>query len=65
MSGFVAAAWPAANETYYRTEFIVFAQNGCNANSYYRIIPEIQGSGFSYESVDVCDGMGDLLLERT
>jgi hypothetical protein len=44
------------------TDFIGLAQDGYNANFYYRIIPEVRGFGLNYESVDVCGGMGDFLF---
>lgn len=64
MSGFIAAAWAAASEAYDMTDFIGLAQDGYNANFYYRIIPEVRGFGLNYESVDICGGMGDFLFGK-
>lgn len=64
MSGFIAAAWAAASEAYDMTDFIGLAQDGYNANLYYRIIPEVRGFGLNYESVDICGGMGGFLFGK-
>jgi hypothetical protein len=61
MSAFTAASWAATSKTYDMTDFIGFAEEGYQANFYYRIIPEIRGFGLNYESVDICGQMGDYL----
>jgi hypothetical protein len=42
-------------------ELIGFVKTSNQANFYWRIIPEIQGFGLNYESVDVCGGMAAYL----
>ncbi|OGM46542.1 hypothetical protein ABOM_004594 [Aspergillus bombycis] len=43
-------------------EIIGFVKTSDKANFYYRIIPELQGFGTNYESVDVCGGMASYLV---
>ncbi|KAH8433490.1 uncharacterized protein LDX57_011124 [Aspergillus melleus] len=43
------------------SEFIGFVETGHTANFYFRIIPEHNGYGLNYESVDVCGGMAGML----
>ncbi|KAK5173997.1 uncharacterized protein LTR77_001076 [Saxophila tyrrhenica] len=42
-------------------DYIGFQETDDTANFYYRIIPEGDGYGLEYESVDVCGGMGGYL----
>ncbi|RJE17827.1 hypothetical protein PHISCL_09837 [Aspergillus sclerotialis] len=42
-------------------ELIGFVETGHKANFYWRIIPELEGFGTNYESVDVCGGMAEYL----
>jgi hypothetical protein len=51
--------WREADATI--NELIGFAKTSNKANFYWRIIPEIQGFGLNYESVDVCGGMAAYL----
>jgi hypothetical protein len=38
-------------------------KDGHKADFYYRIIPEVLGSGLNCETVDVCGGMASLCRE--
>jgi hypothetical protein len=61
MSAFGAAAWAVTSDTYAMTDYIGFAETDHSANFYYRIIPESNGFGLNYESVDICGGMASFL----
>ncbi|KAE8387086.1 hypothetical protein BDV23DRAFT_186659 [Aspergillus alliaceus] len=59
MANDIARDW--SERVFQATEYIGLVKDGHKADFYYRIIPELQGFGLNYESVDVCGGMASLL----
>lgn len=60
MSQSIALEWASrANDGMH--DMIGFVETEHDANFYYRIIPETEGYGLNYESVDICGGMGKFL----
>lgn len=61
MSQSFANNWNYNANTYAMRDWIGFSKTDHNANFYIRIIPENNGYGEEYESVDVCGGMASFL----
>lgn len=61
MSEALARDWYSVAAFYQADEYIGLVKTEHTANFYFRIIPELQGFGLNYESVDVCGGMAGFL----
>ncbi|KAE8154523.1 hypothetical protein BDV25DRAFT_135694 [Aspergillus avenaceus] len=63
MSESIAKDWQVRAASGSTKDYIGFVEDGHTADFYYRIIPEVEGFGLNYESVDVTVGILEDIVE--
>jgi hypothetical protein len=61
MPGKIADDWVMASCKYHSADYTGLVRTDAAANFYFRIIPELYGSGLNYEDVDYCGELKQFL----